>query len=305
MRSFIGVLLGVGLFVFLIGRGGDVAAVPALQSQLISNSEFTAGNVGGWLHSSDVLGGGYGDCPEPPIGLTTTDYPLASEWFGLLAMSEECFGFIPAFVYTVSPLDGSYLGGSYLLESEMFVGAGGGISIVNEDEYWLIDELANVSVVTQFNESGTLTSDWMGTELYVIVWVSVALGPGDCSGCPNDATQWVDYVRFTVTSGETPTPTETPTDTPEPTETPTETPTPTDTPEPTETPTPGPTPEPSPTPALTDIASYTIDLPSGGAGRVLMTMTAGEFAIATGLAVLCFLVLFDLLRKVVYGARHK
>jgi hypothetical protein len=75
--------------------------------------------------------------------------------------------------------------------------------------------------------------------------------------------------------------------TPTPTETPTPSPTPTGTPVPTITPTPGP-------------KIYEIDLPEGGRAEVVMSMTAGEFSVASILAGVAALLLFAQLVNLAY-----
>jgi hypothetical protein len=75
--------------------------------------------------------------------------------------------------------------------------------------------------------------------------------------------------------------------TPTPTETATPSATPTGTPEPTVTPTPGP-------------KIYEIDLPEGGRGEVVMSVSAGEFAVASFLAGIAAVLLFAQLVNLAY-----
>jgi hypothetical protein len=50
---------------------------------------------------------------------------------------------------------------------------------------------------------------------------------------------------------------------------------------------------------------YAIELPSGNQAQVIMTMTAGEAVIASGLAVLIAISAFDLVRRMAHGAKTK
>lgn len=128
----------------------------------------------------------------------------------------------------------------------------------------------------------------------------------------------VDFHLVPPTPTPSHTPTNTPTNTPTATEgaaetlTATNTPTATYTPGPTATPTltitptatytPGPTATPTITPTVTatgeptSITIYTIDLPSGGVGQLIMSMTAGEVILAFSIIALFILNLFLLLR---------
>lgn len=52
-----------------------------------------------------------------------------------------------------------------------------------------------------------------------------------------------------------------------------------------------------------EIASYYVDLPSGGQAQVQMSMTAGDVVVATLLVMLLFMALFLLVRQYAYEVR--
>lgn len=52
-----------------------------------------------------------------------------------------------------------------------------------------------------------------------------------------------------------------------------------------------------------EIASYYVDLPSGGQAQVQMSMTAGDVVVATLLVMLIFMALFLLVRQYAYEVR--
>jgi hypothetical protein len=80
---------------------------------------------------------------------------------------------------------------------------------------------------------------------------------------------------------------------------PTETPEPTETPTPTDTPNPSATPEPTITPTP-GAKIYVVDLPEGGRGEVIVSLTAGEVGISVLLAAVCGLLLFQEARNLAW-----
>lgn len=166
--------------------------------------------------------------------------------------------------------------------------------------------------------SGTFTPDAAGT--YYVRAIMTGAGA------------YVDYVSVVYTPTETPTPTNTPTETPTetatPTLTPTLTPTPTITPTLTATPTLTPTvtvtPTATATPTITPtatitptvtptieptdvqlVAVYSVDLPSGGMGSIIMEATAGEIFTASAVLVLTVLTMFRILQTMTTRSRTK
>lgn len=257
------------------------AAMPMMQTQIINNPEF-ASNVTGWEPD-------YGDdCGEYPVWLDQSFVPDDS-YFGLVIPDDNCLGLFTGFnqIVDVSSYDG------WVYEISVF-----GYTYCNRTMYLSVDDglSGNVDSSTgsgfhNLSVSGTIDTSGSGNYGVNVQWSQT---------CTSADETWVDYVRFTVTDpSPTPTPTITPTATATPTLTPTVTATPTLTPTATVTPT------ATATPALTDVTIYEVGLPSGGTGIISQEVTAGEKGIMTILLGIGLILLFDVMRKVVYGARHK